>query len=54
MRPAQNLYVVGRTGSAQVRLLAIVLVGAESPFGQKAQRMLQEVKKIVPDPCVPR
>ena len=25
-----------------------------SPFWQKAQRMLQEVKKIVPEPSVPR
>src|SRR2546430_14377091 len=25
-----------------------------SPFWQKAHRMLQEVKKIVPEPCVPR
>ncbi len=25
-----------------------------SPFWQKAHRMLQEVKKIVPDPAVPR
>src|SRR6516164_1370398 len=24
------------------------------PFWQKAHRMLQEVKKIVPEPCVPR
>jgi hypothetical protein len=25
-----------------------------SPFWQKAQRILQEVKKIVPEPSVPR
>ena len=25
-----------------------------SPFWQNAQRMLHEVKKIVPEPCVPR
>ena len=25
-----------------------------SPFWQKAQRMLHEVKKTVPEPCVPR
>ena len=43
-----------RRGCARVRLLAVSLSVLMSPFWQKAHRMLQEVKKIVPEPCVPR
>jgi hypothetical protein len=38
-------------GSVSSPLSLSVLI---SPFWQKAQRMLQEVKKMVPEPCVPR
>jgi hypothetical protein len=46
---ADPVDVVAAFAATRVRLLTVV-----APFWQKAHLMLQEVKKIVPEPSVPR
>jgi hypothetical protein len=38
----------------RIRLLAVVFVGADVAVLTESARMLHEVKKIVPEPSVPR
>ena len=50
MRSSQAIVASARPSTSSPLSLSVLM----SPFWQNAQRMLHEVKKIVPEPWVPR
>ena len=50
MRSSHAIVASVRASTTSPLSLSVLM----SPFWQKAQRMLQEVKKMVPEPSVPR